>query len=144
MKEFNVQDYRNTIGYLSEQKDIFEGTLLENIAIGNQDLSIKSIVKMGNIVGFNEFIEQSPNGLDTIVNTTGKGLSRNIILKILLMRTLLKESPLLLLDEPWLGLETEDAQRIQDYLLNECKNSTVLIVTANKKFANRCDDVFHL
>ena len=144
LKEFNVQDYRNTIGYLSEQKDIFEGTLLENIAIGNQDLSIKSIVKMGNIVGFNEFIEQSPNGLDTIVNTTGKGLSRNIILKILLMRTLLKESPLLLLDEPWLGLETEDAQRIQDYLLNECKNSTVLIVTANKKFANRCDDVFHL
>lgn len=144
LKEFNVQDYRNTIGYLSEQKDIFEGTLLENIAIGNQDLSIKSIVKMGNIVGFNEFIEQSPNGLDTIVNTTGKGLSRNIILKILLMRTLLKESPLMLLDEPWLGLETEDAQRIQDYLLNECKNSTVLIVTANKKFANRCDDVFHL
>ena len=82
--------------------------------------------------------------MDTIVNTTGKGLSRNIILKILLRRTLLKESPLLLLDEPWLGLETEDAQRIQDYLLNECKNSTVLIVTANKKFANRCDDVFHL
>jgi ABC-type transport system involved in cytochrome bd biosynthesis fused ATPase/permease subunit len=129
---------------LTDQKEVFEGTLKDNITMGNQDFSIGSILKMGIIVGLNEFIEQSTNGLDTVINTLGKGLSRNLVLKILIMRTLIKESPLLLLDEPWLGLEVDDAQRIQDYLLNECKNSTVLIVTANKKFANRCDEVFHL
>jgi len=144
LKEYNIQNYRNNIGYLTDQKEVFEGTLKDNITMGNQDFSIGSIIKMGSIVGLNEFIEQSPNGLDTVINTSGKGLSRNLILKILIMRTLIKESPLLLLDEPWLGLEVDDAQRIQDYLLNECKNSTVLIVTANKKFANRCDEVFHL
>lgn len=144
LKEYNIQDYRNNIGYLTDQKEVFEGTLKDNITMGNQDFSIGSIIKMGSIVGLNEFIEQSPNGLDTVINTSGKGLSRNLVLKILIMRTLIKESPILLLDEPWLGLEVDDAQRIQDYILNECKNSTVLIVTANKKFANRCDEVFHL
>jgi len=144
LKDYIIQDYRNNIGYLTDQNEIFEGTLKDNITMGNQDFSINAIIKIANIVGINGFLEESPNGLETIINTSGKGLSRNLIQKILLMRTLIKEPPLMFLDEPWLGLGVDDAQRIQDYIFNECKNSTVLVVTNNKKFVNRCDEVIHI
>jgi len=144
LKDYDIQDYRNNIGYLTDQNEIFEGTLKDNISMGNQDFSINAIIKIANIVGINGFLEESPNGLATIINTSGKGLSRNLIQKILLMRTLIKEPPLMFLDEPWLGLGVDDAQRIQDYIFNECKNSTVLVVTNNKKFVNRCDEVIHI
>jgi ABC-type bacteriocin/lantibiotic exporter with double-glycine peptidase domain len=144
LKDYDIQDYRNNIGYLTDQNEIFEGTLKDNITMGNQDFSINAIIKIANIVGINGFLEESPNGLETIINTSGKGLSRNLIQKILLMRTLIKEPPLMFLDEPWLGLGVDDTQRIQDYIFNECKNSTVLVVTNNKKFVNRCDEVIHI
>ena len=144
LKDYIIQDYRNNIGYLTDQNEIFEGTLKDNITMGNQDFSINAIIKIANIVGINGFLEESPNGLETIINTSGKGLSRNLIQKILLMRTLIKEPPLMFLDEPWVGLGVDDAQRIQDYIFNECKNSTVLVVTNNKKFVNRCDEVIHI
>jgi ABC-type bacteriocin/lantibiotic exporter with double-glycine peptidase domain len=144
LMEYDLQSYRAHIGLYLGQQDVFEGTLKDNITLGNEAIKDTIIVKMAGIVGLDEFLSTLPTGLKTMINSAGKGLARNVVQKILLLRALVSLPPLLLLDEPWLGLEPEDVSRIQSYLLNDCISATVLIVTADKNFASRCNNIIEL
>jgi ABC-type bacteriocin/lantibiotic exporter with double-glycine peptidase domain len=144
LMEYDLQSYRAHVGLYLGQQDLFDGTLKDNITLGNEAVHESVIVKMAGIVGLDEFLTTLPTGLKTMVNSAGKGLARNVIQKILLLRALVSQPPLLLLDEPWLGLEAEHVSSIQSYLLNDCTNATVLIITADKNFASRCDDIIKL
>ena len=144
LMEYDLQSYRAHVGLYLGQQDLFDGTLKDNITLGNEAVHESVIVKMAGIVGLDEFLTTLPTGLKTMVNSAGKGLARNVIQKILLLRALVSQPPLLLLDEPWLGLEAEHVSSIQSYLLNDCTNATVLIITADKNFASRCDDIIEL
>jgi len=144
LMEYDLQVYRSHVGVYLGQQDLFEGTLKDNITLGNEAIKDTIIVKLAGIVGLDEFLSTLPTGLKTMINSAGKGLARNVVQKILLLRALVSLPPLLLLDEPWLGLEPEDVSRIQSYLLNDCINATVLIVTADKNFASRCNNIIEL
>jgi ABC-type bacteriocin/lantibiotic exporter with double-glycine peptidase domain len=144
LKEYDLNDFRKNIGLFTNQQEVFEGSIRENISMGNEDLTIQTIFKFSKIVGLNEYLEQLPDGLDTHINSSAKGLSRKIAQKILLIRTLINEPPILLLDEPWLGFTPKDSKNIQEYLLQECKNSTVFVVTSDQSFASRCNAVVEL
>lgn len=144
LMEYDLQSYRAHIGLYLGQQDLFDGTLKDNITLGNEAIQDTTIVKMAGIVGLDAFLTTLPTGLKTMINSAGKGLARNVIQKILLLRALVSQPPLLLLDEPWLGLEAEQVSTIQSYLLNDCRNSTVLIITADKSFASRCNDIIEL
>jgi len=74
----------------------------------------------------------------------GQHLSGRVIKKILLCRALVHRPQLLLLEEPWLGLEMNYAENIKHYLLKSLKDTTVVVVTNDKLFAEQCDQVFEL
>jgi len=141
LPNYNKELLRLQTGILFDSLDIFEGTLLENITMGREDISVKYVMEMAAKVGLKDFIESLPEGFALHLHPTGKRLPGKIVTKILLLRALVGKPRLLLLEEPFLGLEEKYVQQVQDLLIKDLKNTTVIAVTNDKSFAVKCDKV---
>ncbi len=130
--------YRKHIGVFYHDQDIFQGTLLENITMGDPAIEIQALMPMVEMVGLKSFLSSLPAGFDTLLQPTGKGLSSIIAKKILLLRAFAGNPELLLLDEPFEMAGGEQWRKIEHHLL-ELKNTSMLVVTGNIEFAKQCD-----
>ncbi len=117
LPNYNKELLRLQTGILFDSLDIFEGTLLENITMGREDISVKYVMEMAAKVGLKDFIESLPEGFALQLHPTGKRLPGKIVTKILLLRALVGKPRLLLLEEPFLGLEEKFVQQVQDLLI---------------------------
>lgn len=137
---YDLTSLRSQIGVLINQQDIFQGTVWENISLGNDNISTQSVIEIAAKVGLNNFIDTLKNGYDTMLDPTGKRLPRNVIHKILLVRAIIGKPRLLLLEEPWINVENGYRQQIIK-LLNETENTTVVVVSNDEDFAKQCDKI---
>ena len=128
------------MGVLMNQQDIFNGTVWENITLGNESISIETINEVAEKVGLTDFIATLKNGYDTILDPTGNRLPRNVILKILLVRALAATSRVLLLEEPWQNIENGQRNQIIQ-LLSEIKNTTLIVISNDEDVAKLCNKV---
>lgn len=137
---YNKSSLRSQMGVLLNQQDIFYGTLRENILMGNTSISMDMVIDCAAKTGLNDFISTLKDGYDTLLDPTGKRLSRNVIHKILLVRALVGNPRLILLEEPWTNSGNDYRNRLIK-LLNEMKNTTLIVVTNDESFAAGCDKV---
>lgn len=138
---YNPDSIRAETGILFSQQDIFHGTLLENITLGQKTITTEQIMQVAEIVGLKTFILSLKQGFDTPVDPTGKRLSGGVVQKILLLRALVASPNMLLLEDPWKGLEENVQQSIKQYLLNKTSNATVIVASNDEDFARRCQQV---
>lgn len=143
MANYNLDSLRARTGVLLNQQDIFQGTLWENITMGNNQISLEEVNDIASKTGLNDFIATLKEGYDTMLDPTGKRLSRNVVHRILLVRALANKPRLLLLEEPWLNLGKRHRSQIMQ-LLAEIKNTTVVVVSNDEEFARQCDRVIEL
>ncbi len=134
---YNLDSLRAQTGVLLSQQDIFQGTLWENISLGNERVSIETVKDLATKTGLNDFIGTLKNGYDTLLDPTGKRLSRSVVHKILLVRALAAKPSLLLLEEPWMNFQNSHRQQIVQLLLS-LKNTTVVVVSNDDDFAKQC------
>lgn len=137
---YNLSSLRAQTGVLMNQQDIFQGTLLENIALGNPAITIDVVKEYAARTGLHDFIAAQKDGYDTLLDPTGKRLPRNVVHRILLVRALVSKPRLLLLEEPWMNMSREHRSQILQ-LLNEIKNTTLVVVTNDQEFIQQCDQV---
>lgn len=137
---YNLSSLRGQTGVLMNQQDIFQGTLLENIALGNPAITIDVVKEYAARTGLHDFITSLKDGYDTMLDPTGKRLARNVVHRILLVRALVSKPRLLLLEEPWMNMSREHRSQILQ-LLNEIKNTTLVVVTNDEEFIQQCDKV---
>jgi ABC-type bacteriocin/lantibiotic exporter with double-glycine peptidase domain len=128
IKNYNLQSLRKHTGILLQNQEIFGGSVWENISLGNKEISPSLILATADAVGFADFLNHFPLGFDSEIEPLGKKTPQTIVKKILLLRALCGEKRLLLLENPWNGLDREIANRVQMYL--EKLNATVLIATS--------------
>jgi ATP-binding cassette, subfamily B, bacterial len=140
MGNYDLDSVRSQVGVMINQQDIFHGTIWENISLGNENISIESVIDIAAKAGLNDFISGLKNGYDTILDPSGKRLPRNVIHKILLVRALAAKPRLLLLEEPWMNFEKGYRERIIR-LLNTLKNITLVVVANDDDFAAQCNKV---
>jgi ATP-binding cassette, subfamily B, bacterial len=140
MGNYDLDSVRSQVGVMINQQDIFHGTIWENISLGNETISIESVIDIAAKAGLNDFISGLKNGYDTILDPSGKRLPRNVIHKILLVRALAAKPRLLLLEEPWMNFEKGYRERIIR-LLNTLKNITLVVVANDDDFAAQCNKV---
>lgn len=140
IRNYKLESYRTHIGVFYHEQDIFNGTLLDNLTMGDTSISTKELMELVEVVGLSSFIKSLPKGFDTMLEPTGKGLSTIIAKKILLLRAFASRPELLLLDEPFELAGGEDCQKITNYLL-QLKNTTIVVVTANLDFAKQSDQL---
>jgi len=144
LNQYDLDSLRAQTGILLESQEIFDGTLMENITLGNEDIPIERILRLAEVLGLKEYIDSEPEGLQLMLHPSGKRLSRKIIQRILLLRALAHQPRLLLLEEPWLGLSPSDATNIKNFLLTELKNVTIIVSTNDEEFARLCNKKFVL
>ncbi len=134
---------RSRIGILLPYENIFNGTLMENINLGAENTDTEYIKWLCKKIGLNNFLSTLPLGFDTQLIPTGKRLPKNVIQKILLLRTLVHKPALIILEEPWQGMEEEQIKSMQQ-LLMELPETTVIIATNDTLFAKKCDSIIDL
>ncbi|ULQ57934.1 ABC transporter ATP-binding protein/permease [Flavihumibacter rivuli] len=144
INNYDIDSIRSQTGILLSTQDLFKGTLLENITMGNSAISYQEINRLANIVGLKSFIDSRQEGLQMEINPTGNRLPRKIVLRLLLLRALVNNPRLLLLEEPWLGLEETYCRSIKNYILEGMPKTTALVVTNDIDFASNCDKVLYM
>lgn len=144
LSEYELNTLRKNTGIMLHFQELFEGTVEENITMGEQDIPFEQLDELAGVVGLKEFILANKSGYKLKLQPMGQHLPARIIKKILLMRALINEPNLVLLEEPWLGLEEQYVERIKHYLLNRLSNSTLLVVTSDEDFSRQCDQVITL
>lgn len=136
--QYDTGSFRSGVGVLFPSYELFEGTLYENIALGDEMITLEQIGGLAELVGLKSFIEEHKEGYNLMIRPTGQHLSGRIIKKLLLMRALIHKPKLLLLEEPWVGLEPQYVSRIQQYILNELPGVTVIAVSNDDAFKAGC------
>jgi ABC-type bacteriocin/lantibiotic exporter with double-glycine peptidase domain len=140
VRNFELNSLRGQIGILLHQHDIFQGTLWENITMGRENVSIEKVVELFQKVSLSAYFSTLPKGFDTELDPTGQRLPRQIIHKILLVRALIGSPRLLLLEEPWSGMDSGTKNKVIA-LLQEYQSSTRVVVSNDEAFATTCDQV---
>ncbi|HEX8676579.1 MAG TPA: ABC transporter ATP-binding protein [Segetibacter sp.] len=128
-------------GIIFNEQDIFNGSLLDNITLGNPSISMQDVTRLAAITQFDNYLHNLPDGYNTILDVAGKRLSKSAVQKVLLIRALIHKPQLLLLENPWTTFNSESRARIEEYLLNELSATTALIVTNDILFASKCDEI---
>jgi ATP-binding cassette, subfamily B, bacterial len=127
---------------LNEQ-DIFRGTILENLTMGNEKILISDVTELASMTGLDRYITSNKQGYDTVLDPMGKRLSNEVVQNIKLVRALLGKPSLLLLEEPLRHLDDDVQNTLMDYLKNK-SNATVLMVCCDKNLLAKCDTVINL
>jgi ATP-binding cassette subfamily B protein len=144
LRDFEGESYRRQTGVLLGLQDIFQGTLLENITMGDERIHASDIMDLAERIGLDDFIRELPSGLASPIDPVGKRLPRSITQKVLLLRALAGRPRLLLLEEPWRGMDPANAERIRRYLLDSGDACTMFVVSNDVEFQNRADIVLEL
>jgi ABC-type multidrug transport system fused ATPase/permease subunit len=111
--------------------------------MGNENTTPVEIMKLAEMLEIKEFISLLPEGLYTPLQPTGKGLSTIIAKKILLLRAIVNQPELLVLDEPFELAGAESSKKISKYLI-ELQNTTCMVVSGYIPFAKRADLIIWL
>jgi ATP-binding cassette subfamily C protein CydC len=141
---FEPAIYRRSISVMLGGQDIFEGTIKDNICLGVSDISEEQLYKYADITGLRTYIEKCKKGFEQWIIPMSNHLPEITTRKIMLTRALIHKTPLLLLEHPWQGLEDLYATRVKEYLLTACQNATVIIVSNDQQFADKCSKVITL
>ena len=136
---YDHDSLRSSTGILFHQQDIFQGTLMENISLGDKTVTADNIFLLAKKIGLESFITSLKEGFDTNIDPAGKRLSGGIIRKILLLRALLSQPRLLLLEEPWQGFDEASQRQIIRYILKDLNEATAIIASNDEQFAKQCD-----
>ncbi len=142
--DYDLVALRKQIGIYLASADLFSGTLLENLTMGQQHISPEEILNVSAEVGLLPFIQSLNQGLETPIDSLGKKLPRNTVNKILIVRALLNKPRLMLLEDCWSTLEIEEQNTLINYLTRKDKPYTLVAVTNDEAFARSCDRIILL
>lgn len=142
--KYSIDDYRSHIGVITKDDKLFEGTILENISCNNPNFPIHQINDLMEKLKLNKYIKSLPDGLDTKVYSEGKKINSSIIQKILLARCIISAPKILYLEEPLENVDPQSAKDIIDFLTAEDKNWTIVVVSKNDYWKQKCSKHYNL
>ena len=128
IQDLRLNDLRRCIGWVSQDVFLFHGTVAENITYGSFDATPDKIIQAARLAEAHEFISQLPQGYDTIVGERGQKLSGGQRQRLAIARALLKDPPILILDEATSAVDNETEAAIQRSLKNITANRTTVAI----------------
>ncbi|MDZ4226164.1 MAG: ATP-binding cassette domain-containing protein, partial [Patescibacteria group bacterium] len=119
---------RNAIAFVPQEPILFHRTLMENIRYGRREASDEEVIEAAKKAHCHEFISQLPDKYDTYVGERGVKLSGGERQRVAIARAILKNAPILILDEATSSLDSQSEALIQDALANLMEGKTVLVI----------------
>jgi len=128
VRDYKLKGLRDQIGFVLQDTVLFRGTIRENIAYGRPQATEAEIVEAARLANAHEFIEKMPQRYDTPVGERGLTLSGGQRQRIGIARALIRDSPILILDEPTAALDSESEKLVMDGLERLMKGRTVITI----------------
>ena len=144
IKEIKLNDLRKCISLVSQETYLFHGSVHENISYGSNKANLKEIIRAAKVAEAHEFIKQLPEGYKTIVGERGQRLSGGQRQRIALARAVLKDSPILILDEATASVDNETELLIQKSLSKLSKNRTTIVIAHRLSTIKNADNIIVL
>lgn len=137
VRDYDVRTLRDNIAVAMQDVFLFSETIEGNIAYGAPDVSVEKVKWAAQLACAHDFIMEFPEGFDTIIGERGVGLSGGQKQRIALARAIVKEAPIVILDDTTSSVDIETEHQIQQNLRDYCKNRTTFII------AHRISSVKH-
>ena len=128
IQALTLHGLRSQIGFVLQETVLFRGTVHENIAFGCPDATREQVVEAAKLANAHEFITRMPRGYDTLVHERGSSLSGGQRQRIGIARALIRDDPILILDEPTAALDAESEHLVIEALQRLMKGRTVLCI----------------
>lgn len=141
LSNLNIDELRKVMGAFLSYEDLFEGSLLDNIIMGRQNVDIKDVKWAIEGVGLTDLIKSLPNGYETKIEPNGAKLSKSIRQKILIARTIVGRPKLLLLEYALEHIDTSNKLKIIDFLFDPSHNWTIIVASTDTELAKRCNKI---
>jgi ATP-binding cassette, subfamily B, bacterial len=144
VRELRLADLRRSIALVSQDVYLFDGTVRENIAYGGDEgATLDRVTAAARLAEAHEFIESLPRGYDTIVGERGQKLSGGQRQRIAMARAILKDAPILVLDEATSSVDNETEAAMQRSLAKVCEGRTTIVI-AHRLSTVRHADAIHV
>ena len=144
IKEVSLKSLRKNLSMVSQDVILFVDTIKNNIAYAKSDASQKEIERACKFAAADEFIDKLSEGYDTLIGENGIRLSGGQKQRISIARAILKESPIILLDEATSSLDAGSEKIVQNAILNLIKNKTTLVIAHRLSTIHNADKIFVL
>ena len=141
INKVNITSLRNNISLVSQDTIIYNQSFIDNIRFGKLEATEKEIIKAAKSADIHHFINESPQGYNTVLSENGNNLSGGQKQRISIARSILKDAPILLLDEATSSLDAETEKQVTETLRKISKNKTSITITHKLLNAVNADQI---
>ena len=144
IKKISLTSLRKNLSMVSQDVILFDDTIKNNISYAKESATQEEIEKACKFAAADDFIKKLPQGYDTLIGENGIRLSGGQKQRISIARAILKESPIILLDEATSSLDADSEEIVQNAILNLTKNKTTLVIAHRLSTIHKADEIFVL
>ena len=141
IRSYRIADLRNLLGIVSQQSILFNDTFFNNIAFGFDEVDEEKVIAAAKIANAHDFIMDTPQGYRSNVGEGGSKLSGGQRQRISIARALLKNPPILILDEATSSLDTESEKYVQEAIENLMMNRTSIVIAHRLSTVKHADEI---
>ena len=142
--DIDLKSLRGLLGIVSQEAILFNDTIFNNIAFGNEHATMEQVVEAAKVANAHEFIMQTPLGYETNIGDRGAKLSGGQRQRLSIARAILKNPPILILDEATSALDTESERLVQDALTRLMQNRTSIVIAHRLSTIVHADEIIVL
>jgi ABC-type multidrug transport system fused ATPase/permease subunit len=139
IRRFTLESYRRQMSVVLQKTVLFRSTIGENIAYGRPEATLEEIIEAAQAAQAHDFIVKLPDGYETVLDERGEGLSGGQMQRIALARAILKDAPILILDEPVNALDAVTEERINNTITSFMKTKTTFLIAHKLATVKRAD-----
>ena len=144
IRSVSLKSLRKNLSLVSQDVILFDDTIKNNIAYAKEQSTQNEIEQACKFAAAHDFIQDLPQGYETIIGENGVRLSGGQKQRISIARAILKESPIILLDEATSSLDAESEEIVQNAIVNLTKNKTTLVIAHRLSTIHNADQIFVL
>ncbi|MFF0163876.1 ABC transporter ATP-binding protein [Streptomyces sp. NPDC005263] len=131
LRTLRLADVRDNVAVVLQETLVLHGTVRENILYGRPDASEREVVEAARAADAHDFVTALPEGYDTVVGQRGRLLSGGQRQRLAIARAMIRDAPVLILDEPTTGLDAESGRRVMEPLRRLMAGRTTIVISHN-------------
>jgi len=144
LRNITVSSLRNQISIVLQDIFLFNGTVADNISYGSVSASVEDIMQAAGVAGAHEFISELPEGYDTLIGERGVKLSGGQKQRLSIARAVLRNTPILILDEATASVDVETEAKIQQAIKKLAGSRTIIVIAHRLSTVKRADNILFI